>query len=125
MGPACAAPIPALQALLDALADRSDTTAAEVATVAIGRSTANKLRATLATQGRGLRRPSGYQGGRRTPPLDPHHHHGPGLYERVDGSPRHPGGRGRAVPAGRGAAGGWPAPRPGGSLCNGLRPSDQ
>ena len=73
MAPACAAPIPALQALLDALADRSDTTAAEVATVAIGRSTASKLRATLATQGRGLRRPSGYQGGRRTPPLDPHH----------------------------------------------------
>ena len=68
MAPARAAPIPALQALLDALADRSDTTAAEVATVAgIGRSTASKLLATLATQGRVLRRPGGYQGGRRTP----------------------------------------------------------
>jgi hypothetical protein len=68
MAPAPAAPIPALQALLDTLDDRSDTTAAEVATAAgIGRSTASKLLATLAAQGRVLRRPGGRQGGRRTP----------------------------------------------------------
>jgi predicted transcriptional regulator len=68
MAPARAAPIPTLQALLDALADRPDTTAAELATATgIGRSTASKLLATLATQGRALRRPGGQQGGRRTP----------------------------------------------------------
>jgi predicted transcriptional regulator len=66
------APDPALtptsQALLEALADRPGTTAAEVAAAAgIGRSTASKLLATLATQGRVLRRPGGQQGGRRTP----------------------------------------------------------
>jgi predicted transcriptional regulator len=67
MVPARAAPIPALQALLDALADRPDTTAAEVATAAgIGRSTAGKLLASLATQGRVLRRRGSHQGGRRT-----------------------------------------------------------
>jgi predicted transcriptional regulator len=54
--------------LLDALADGPDTTAAELAESAgIGRSTAGKLLATLTTQGRVLRRPGGYQGGRRTP----------------------------------------------------------
>jgi predicted transcriptional regulator len=58
----------ALQDLLDALAERPDTTAAEAAAAAgIGRSTASKLLATLATQGRVLRRPGGQQGGRRTP----------------------------------------------------------
>jgi predicted transcriptional regulator len=68
MAPVRAAPIPTLQALLDALADRPDTTAAELATATgIGRSTASKLLATLATQGRALRRPGGQQGGRRTP----------------------------------------------------------
>jgi predicted transcriptional regulator len=61
-------PAPTLQALLDALADRPDTTVAEVAAAAgIGRSTASKLLATQATQGRVLRRPGGHQGGRRTP----------------------------------------------------------
>jgi predicted transcriptional regulator len=68
MAPVPAAPIPTLQALLDALADRPDTTAAEAAAAAgIGRSTASKLLAALATQGRVLRRPGGHQGGRRTP----------------------------------------------------------
>jgi predicted transcriptional regulator len=68
MAPVPAAPIPTLQALLDALADRPDTTAAELAEAAgIGRSTASKLLAALATQGRVLRRPGGHQGGRRTP----------------------------------------------------------
>jgi predicted transcriptional regulator len=61
-------PTPTLQTLLDALTQRPDRTAAEVAAAAgIGRSTASKLLATLATQGRVLRRPGGHQGGRRTP----------------------------------------------------------
>jgi predicted transcriptional regulator len=64
-------PTPALQTLLDALAQRPDCTAAELAAAAgIGRSTASKLLATLATlatQGRVLRQPGGNQGGRRTP----------------------------------------------------------
>jgi predicted transcriptional regulator len=59
---------PTTQALLDALTDRPDTTAVELAEAAgIGRSTASKLLAALATQGRVLRRPGGHQDGRRTP----------------------------------------------------------
>jgi biotin operon repressor len=68
MAPVPTPPTQTVQALLDALADRPDTTAAELAKAAgIGRSTAGKLVATLAAQGRVLRRPGGYQGGRRTP----------------------------------------------------------
>jgi DNA-binding IclR family transcriptional regulator len=53
---------PAAQALLDALADRPGATAPELAKAAgIGRSTATKLLATLASQGRVLRQ----RGGRR------------------------------------------------------------
>jgi len=53
---------PAAQALLDALADRPGATAPELAQAAgIGRSTATKLLATLASQGRVLRQ----RGGRR------------------------------------------------------------
>ncbi len=64
MAPVPAAAAPTAQALLVALAGLPDTTAAEVAGAAgIGRSTASKLLATLATQGRVLRRPGGYQGG--------------------------------------------------------------
>jgi DNA-binding IclR family transcriptional regulator len=60
--------IPTLQALLDALADRPGATTAELAgTAGIGRSTASKLLAALATQGRVLRRPGGHQGGRAPP----------------------------------------------------------
>jgi predicted ArsR family transcriptional regulator len=63
-----AAPTPTLQALLVALADRPDSTAAELAEAGgIGRSTASKLLATLAAQGRVLCQPGGHQGGRRTP----------------------------------------------------------
>ena len=58
----------ATQQLLDALAERPDASAAELADAAgIGRSTASKLLVTLAAQGRALRRPGGHQGGRRTP----------------------------------------------------------
>jgi predicted transcriptional regulator len=68
MAPAATGPISTIQALIEALADRPDTTAAELAAAAgMGRSTASKLLATLATQGRVLRRPGGYQCGRRTP----------------------------------------------------------
>jgi predicted transcriptional regulator len=50
------------------VADRPGATAAELAgTAGIGRSTASKLLAALATQGRVLRRPGGQQGGRRAP----------------------------------------------------------
>jgi predicted transcriptional regulator len=56
---------PAAQALLDALADRPGATALELAQAAgIGRSTAAKLLATLASQGRVLRQPGGRRGGR-------------------------------------------------------------
>jgi predicted transcriptional regulator len=56
---------PAAQALLDALADRAGATAPELAQAAgIGRSTAAKLLATLAGQGRVLRQPGGRRGGR-------------------------------------------------------------
>ena len=58
----------ATQQLLDALAERPDASAAELADAAgIGRSTASKLLVTLAAQGRVLRRPGGHQGGGRTP----------------------------------------------------------
>ena len=58
---------PAAEALLGALADRPDATAAELAAAAgIGRSTAGKLLVTLAGQGRVLRRPGGLNDGRRT-----------------------------------------------------------
>jgi DNA-binding MarR family transcriptional regulator len=57
---------PAAQALLDALADRPGATVTELADAAgIGRSTATKLLATLAGQGRVLRQPGGHKGGRR------------------------------------------------------------
>jgi predicted transcriptional regulator len=56
---------PAAQALLDALADRPGATATELAQAAqIGRSTAAKLLATLASQDRVLRQPGGRRGGR-------------------------------------------------------------
>jgi hypothetical protein len=56
---------PAAQALLDALGDRPGATAPELAQAAgIGRSTAAKLLATLAGQGRVLRQPGGRRGGR-------------------------------------------------------------
>jgi IclR helix-turn-helix domain len=61
-----APPTPATQALLEALADRPGATAPELAQAAgIGRSTAAKLLATLASQGRVLRQPGGRGGGRR------------------------------------------------------------
>jgi predicted transcriptional regulator len=64
-----AAPTPATlsaEALLGALADRPGATAAELSEAAeIGRSTAAKLLATLADQGRVLRQPGGHHGGRR------------------------------------------------------------
>jgi predicted transcriptional regulator len=57
---------PAAQALLGALAARPGATAAEVAAAAgIGRSTAGKLLATLAVQGRVQRQPGGLRDGRR------------------------------------------------------------
>jgi DNA-binding MarR family transcriptional regulator len=57
---------PAAQALLGALADHPGATATELAEAAgIGRSTATKLLATLAGQGRVLRQPGGHQHGRR------------------------------------------------------------
>ena len=57
---------PAAQALLGALADRPGATASELAQAAgIGRSTAAKLLATLAGQGRVLRQPGGHHDGRR------------------------------------------------------------
>jgi MarR family len=60
------APTPAAQALLAALAHRPAATATELATAAgIGRSTATKLLATLAAQGRVLRQSSGHKDGRR------------------------------------------------------------
>jgi DNA-binding MarR family transcriptional regulator len=58
---------PAAGALLGALADRPGATASELARAAgIGRSTAAKLLATLAGQGRVLRQPGGHHDGRRT-----------------------------------------------------------
>ena len=61
------APTPAAEALLGALADRPRATAAELATAAgIGRSTASKLLATLAAQGRVERQPGSLKDGRRT-----------------------------------------------------------
>jgi predicted transcriptional regulator len=57
---------PATKAVLDALADRPGATATELAqTAGIGRSTAAKLLATLANQGRVLRQPGGRSGGHR------------------------------------------------------------
>jgi hypothetical protein len=57
---------PAAQALLDALADHPAATATELAEAAgIGRSTATKLLATLAAQGRLARQPGGHKGVRR------------------------------------------------------------
>jgi hypothetical protein len=57
---------PAASALLGALADRPGATATELAQSAgIGRSTAAKLLATLAGQGRMLRQPGGLKDGRR------------------------------------------------------------
>jgi predicted transcriptional regulator len=57
---------PAASALLGALADRPGATATELAQAAgIGRSTAAKLLATLAGQGRVLRQPGGHHDGRR------------------------------------------------------------
>jgi predicted transcriptional regulator len=57
---------PATEPLLDALADRPGATATELAQAAgIGRSTAAKLLATLAGQGRVLRQPGGLKDGRR------------------------------------------------------------
>jgi hypothetical protein len=57
---------PAAEALLGALADRPGATATELAQAAgIGRSTAAKLLATLAGQGRALRQPGGHHDGRR------------------------------------------------------------
>jgi predicted transcriptional regulator len=61
-----AAPTPAAEALAGALADRPGATATELAKAAgIGRSTAAKLLATLADQGRVLRQPGGHHDGRR------------------------------------------------------------
>jgi predicted transcriptional regulator len=58
---------PAAEALLDALAGRPRATATELAEAAgIGRSTAAKLLATLAGQGRVLRQPGDHHEGRRT-----------------------------------------------------------
>jgi MarR family len=57
---------PAAEALLAALADRPGATATELAQAAgIGRSTAAKLLASLAGQGRVLRQPGGLKDGRR------------------------------------------------------------
>jgi MarR family len=57
---------PAAEALLGALTDRPGATATELAQAAgIGRSTAAKLLATLAGQGRVLRQPGGLKDGRR------------------------------------------------------------
>jgi predicted ArsR family transcriptional regulator len=62
-----ATPTPAAQALLGALADRPGATATELAQAAgIGRSTATKLLAALASQGRVGRQPGEPQDGRRT-----------------------------------------------------------
>jgi hypothetical protein len=59
---------PAAQALLRALTDHPGATAAELAKAArIGRSTASKLLAALATQGQVLRQPGGLKDGRRAP----------------------------------------------------------
>jgi DNA-binding MarR family transcriptional regulator len=59
-------PTPAAQALLAALADQPGATATDLAQAAgIGRSTATKLLATLAAQGRVLRQPGGHKDGRR------------------------------------------------------------
>jgi predicted transcriptional regulator len=56
-----------VEALLGALAARPDATAAELAEAAgIGRSTAGKLLAKLAIDGRVLRQPGGLKDGRRT-----------------------------------------------------------
>jgi hypothetical protein len=57
---------PAAKALLGALADRPGATATELAqTAGIGRSTAAKLLATLATQGQVVRQPGSQKDGRR------------------------------------------------------------
>jgi IclR helix-turn-helix domain len=62
-----AAPTPAAEALLAALAGQPGATATELAQAAgIGRSTAAKLLATLASTGRVLRQPGGLQDGRRS-----------------------------------------------------------
>jgi hypothetical protein len=61
-----AAPTLAAEALAGALADRPGATATELAKAAgIGRSTAAKLLAALADQGRVLRQPGGHHDGRR------------------------------------------------------------
>jgi predicted transcriptional regulator len=61
-----AAPTPAAEALTGALAHRPGATATELAKAAgIGRSTAAKLLAALADQGRVLRQPGGHHDGRR------------------------------------------------------------
>ena len=63
---AAAPATPAAEALAGALADRPGATATELAQAAgIGRSTAAKLLATLAGQGRVLRQPGGLKDGRR------------------------------------------------------------
>jgi predicted transcriptional regulator len=68
MGPEPAISSPTVHALLGVLADRPDSSAGELAEAAgIGRSTATKLLGALAGQGRVLRRPGGYAGGRRSP----------------------------------------------------------
>jgi DNA-binding MarR family transcriptional regulator len=59
-------PTPAAESLLSALTDRPGATATELAEAAgIGRSTAAKLLATLANQGRVVRQPGGHHDGRR------------------------------------------------------------
>lgn len=68
MTPESTGPPPTVQALIAALADRPDASAAELAeTAGMGRSTATRLLAALAGQGRVLRRPGGYHDGRRIP----------------------------------------------------------
>ena len=63
-----AAPTPAAEALLGALADRPGANATDLAQAAgIGRSTAAKLLASLAGQGSVLRQPGGLKDGRRAP----------------------------------------------------------
>jgi hypothetical protein len=59
---------PTAEALLQALGGHPGATAAELAdTAGIGRSTASKLLAALAANGRVLRQPGGREGGRRSP----------------------------------------------------------
>jgi hypothetical protein len=80
MAPTPAAAPPSAEALLGTLADRPGATAAQLAEVAgIGRSTAGKLLASFAAEGRVVRQPGGHQHGRRaadrwtlpTPPANP------------------------------------------------------